>query len=67
MKITWDRNTCCHAGVCASSLPDVFKVQGDQLVITPSAVTEEEICNVVALRPSSALQIQIDCQPENLD
>jgi uncharacterized Fe-S cluster protein YjdI len=27
MQVTWNPNTCCHAGVCVKSLPDVFKLE----------------------------------------
>jgi uncharacterized Fe-S cluster protein YjdI len=57
MQITWDENTCCHAGVCVSSLPDVFKIEKGQFVINPSAALPEEIISVVARCPSGALQV----------
>ncbi|SCX95161.1 Uncharacterized Fe-S cluster protein YjdI [Nitrosospira sp. Nl5] len=61
MQITWDQNICCHAGVCVSSLPEVFKVQDGKFIINPSAATEEEIMSVVGRCPSGALQIE-HCQ-----
>lgn len=63
MQITWDRNTCCHAGVCVSSLPEVFKIQEGEFVITPSAATEAEIIAVVTQCPSGALRVVIGGKP----
>ena len=63
MQITWDRNTCCHAGVCVSSLPEVFKIQEGEFVITLCAAIEAEIIAVVAQCPSGALQVVIGDTP----
>ncbi|MEQ1559039.1 MAG: (4Fe-4S)-binding protein [Methyloglobulus sp.] len=58
MKVTWDANTCCHAGVCVKSLPDVFKVEDGQFVIDPSKASEEDVKNVVSQCPSGALAVE---------
>lgn len=56
MQVTWDQNKCCHAGVCVSSLPEVFKIEDGQFVIDTDKASEEAIKNVVAQCPSGALQ-----------
>ena len=47
MKVTWDQDTCSHAGKC---------VQGN-FVINESAASEEEVRATVASCPSGALKI----------
>ena len=56
MKVTWDQNKCCHAGVCVSSLPQVFRIEDGKFVIDTDKASEEEIKNVVNQCPSGALQ-----------
>lgn len=60
MQVTWDENRCCHAGVCVSSLPEVFKVENGQFVIDTLQAEEDELFNVVSQCPSGALQIVND-------
>lgn len=57
MQIRWDQDKCCHAGVCVSSLPDVFKIVDGQFVIDTTQASEEAIQNVVDQCPSGALRI----------
>jgi uncharacterized Fe-S cluster protein YjdI len=57
MQVSWDQNKCCHAGVCVSSLPEVFKIVDDRFVIETDNASEEAIANVVNQCPSGALQI----------
>ena len=57
MQISWDENTCCHAGGCVGSLPEVFKIQDGRFAIDPSAAPMEEILSVVARCPSGALRV----------
>lgn len=57
MKVNWDANKCCHAGVCVKSLPEVFKVEDGQFVIDPSKASGEEVKDVVCQCPSGALEI----------
>ena len=57
MKVTWNQDTCCHAGVCVKSLPEVFKVEDGEFVIDPSKASEEDVKNVVSQCPSGALEI----------
>ena len=57
MNVTWDQNKCCHAGVCVSSLPEVFKIEDGQFVIDTDKASEEAIMDVVDQCPSGALQI----------
>ncbi|MGZ8214890.1 MAG: (4Fe-4S)-binding protein [Methylosarcina sp.] len=60
MQVTWDETKCCHAGVCVSLLPRVFRIKDDQFVIEPGNASKEEILQVVDQCPSGALQV-----PEN--
>jgi uncharacterized Fe-S cluster protein YjdI len=57
MQVTWNQNTCCHAGVCVKSLPEVFKVEDGEFVIDPSKASEEDVKAVVSQCPSGALEI----------
>lgn len=57
MQVTWDQNLCCHAGVCVSSLPEVFKIVDGRFVIDTAQASDEAIQNVVDQCPSGALQI----------
>ncbi|GAB6068152.1 (4Fe-4S)-binding protein [Methylothermus subterraneus] len=56
LKIEWDENLCCHAGICVTSLPEVFRVEAGRLQIDPEAAEDQEILAVVARCPSGALQ-----------
>lgn len=56
LKIDWDENLCCHAGICVKSLPQVFRVENGRLQIDPTAAEAEAILAVVASCPSGALQ-----------
>ncbi|MGI9304790.1 MAG: (4Fe-4S)-binding protein [Gammaproteobacteria bacterium] len=58
MKVSWDENTCIHAGECVKGSPTVFKVIDGQFVIDQKAAPEAEIRETVAKCPSGALQIQ---------
>ena len=58
IKVTWDRATCAHAGVCVKSLPAVFKVENNQLVIDPAAADAARIREVCAACPSGALRVE---------
>ncbi len=57
MQVTWNPNTCCHAGVCVKSLTDVFKVEDGEFKIDPSKASEEEVESVVKQCPSGALAV----------
>lgn len=57
MKVTWDETKCCHAGVCVSSLPEVFRIKDGQFVIEPANASKEEILQIVNQCPSGALHI----------
>ena len=39
MKVTWDENTCSHAGKCVQGSPEVFKVVDGNFVINESAAS----------------------------
>ncbi len=58
MEVKWDENVCSHAGVCVTTLPNVFKVEDGNFVIDTAAATEAEIRDVVSKCPSGALSIQ---------
>ena len=58
MKVTYDGETCTHAGECVKGAPNVFKVVDGQFVIDTSADSEENIRNTVGNCPSGALKIQ---------
>ena len=57
MKVTYDANTCIHAGNCVNSLPAVFKVIDGKFVIDQKGASEAEIRQTVASCPSGALRI----------
>ena len=58
MKITWDENTCIHAGKCVEGSPNVFKIVDGNFVIDESGAPEDEIRATVAQCPSGALKIE---------
>ena len=58
MKITWDQETCIHAGKCVQGSPNVFKIEDGQFVIDETGAPEEEIRATVASCPSGALKIE---------
>ncbi len=58
MEVKWDENVCSHAGVCVTTLPNVFKVEDGNFVIDQEAASEAEIRDVVSKCPSGALSIQ---------
>lgn len=58
MKVHWDEERCCHAGICVKELPQVFKVEDGQFKIDAEAAPEAEIRRVVAQCPSGALAIE---------
>jgi ferredoxin len=43
MQVTRNREKCCHAGVCARPLPDVFKVEDGSFVIDADQASDEAI------------------------
>jgi uncharacterized Fe-S cluster protein YjdI len=59
MKVTWNQETCIHAGVCVKTLPQVFKVEKGEFVIDTQGAAEEEIAKVVEQCPSGALKIEV--------
>ena len=58
MKITWDQDTCIHAGKCVEGSPNVFKIEDGQFVIDETGAPEDEIRATVASCPSGALKIE---------
>lgn len=58
MKITWDQDTCIHAGNCVKTLPQVFKIENEAFVIDTQGATDDEIAKVVEQCPSGALKIE---------
>ena len=57
MKVTYDAETCTHAGECVKGAPSVFKVVDGHFVIATSADSEENIRTTVGNCPSGALKI----------
>ena len=57
MKVTYDAETCTHAGECVKGSPNVFKVVDGQFVIDTSADSEDNISSTVSNCPSGALKI----------
>ena len=57
MQVTWNPNTCCHAGVCVKSLPDVFKVEEGEFKIDPAKASQKEVESAVKQCPSGALAV----------
>ena len=57
-KVTYDADTCVHAGECVKGAPNVFKVVDGQFVIDTSADSEENIRTTVGNCPSGALKIE---------
>ena len=57
MKVTYDAETCTHAGECVKGSPNVFKVVGGEFVIDTSADSEDNIRLTVSNCPSGALKI----------
>ena len=58
MNVTWDEDVCTHSANCVKKLPQVFKVEGGNFVIDPSAASEDDVRAVVAQCPSGALSVQ---------
>ncbi len=58
MKVSWDENTCIHAGKCVEGSPNVFKIVDGNFVIDQTGAPEEEIRATVAQCPSGALKIE---------
>ena len=63
MHVHWDKDICKHAGICVSSLPQVFTVKEGSLAIDTSKAEPEVIRSVVARCPSGALTVQEPEQP----
>ncbi len=60
LKITWDADKCCHAGICVENLPEVFRVEDGRFEIDPNGAEPTRIREVVARCPSGALAIEDD-------
>jgi uncharacterized Fe-S cluster protein YjdI len=54
ITILWTPEKCTHAGVCARTLPDVYKPR-DKPWINPLNATAEELKNQINKCPSGAL------------
>ena len=57
MKVTYDAETCTHAGECVKDAPNVFKVVDGAFVIDTAADSEENIRATVGNCLSGALKI----------
>ncbi len=60
LKIIWDADKCCHAGICVDSLPEVFRLEDGRFKIDPNGAEPERIRDVVARCPSGALVVEDD-------
>ena len=58
MKVTYDAETCSHAGECVKGAPNVFKVVDGQFVIDTTADSEENIRTSDGNCPSGAVTIE---------
>jgi len=58
LKIHWDENRCCHAGICVENLPEVFRIEDGRFEIDPNGAEPERIRDVVARCPSGALSVE---------
>ncbi len=56
LDVTWDKNTCIHAGECVGNLPAVFEV-GRRPWVLPDNAEAAEVRRVVAMCPVAALKI----------
>ena len=56
-KVEYDSEVCIHAGNCVKTLPSVFVVEDQKLVIVQDGASAEEIATTVAACPSGALKI----------
>ena len=57
--VTFDKDTCIHAGECVRGLPGVFDVD-QRPWVQPDNATADQVRAVVAKCPTEALQIQED-------
>jgi len=57
INVTWDKSICTHAGICVKTLPAVFNIEHNRLVIDPAAADEAKIREVCAACPSGALLV----------
>lgn len=57
--VTYDKEICVHAGVCANTLPQVFNPKNKPWVNTAGA-SKEEISSMIKNCPSAALQFHDD-------
>lgn len=54
ITIVWKPELCIHAGVCARTLPNVYKPR-EKPWITPDDASAEELRNQIKACPSGAL------------
>ena len=52
-----DQNECTGCGLCESSLPDVFKINDDNIseIVNPQGASEEEIQETIDNCPVTAI------------
>lgn len=56
VTISWEPEKCIHSGICARTLPNVYKPK-EKPWITIENASSEELIQQVALCPSKALTI----------
>ena len=54
LTIHWDSGVCVHSGICAASLPTVFR-PSEKPWITPEAASADDIARTIDACPSGAL------------
>ena len=58
IAVSWDKNTCIHAGLCANGLSAVFRPKKSPWIQTDGA-SKEEIIEQIDKCPSGALKYRI--------
>ena len=58
IKVTWEKNVCIHAGVCAQSLSGVFK-PGQKPWIQLDGADMEALKETIGRCPSRALAFEV--------
>ncbi|MDR0972284.1 MAG: (4Fe-4S)-binding protein [Bacteroidales bacterium] len=61
VTIVWQPNMCCHSGLCAQTLPKVFRPM-EKPWIVPENGTTEQIVDTIKLCPSGALSYKMNDQ-----
>lgn len=60
MKVNWNEKACCHSGKCVGTLPEVFAIENQTLVIRPEKASKEQVMAVVSACPGKAFSVEDD-------